>query len=749
MGCNRSHAGLPNRGATAGIAPCRACATSCDSPRLRFRPTHPPDRPDRTRPAVPTMAARRLVSPDHSPVVRAVLHAYEFFASLGFAVVLITLLAIVLGVGTFVESAYGTEAVKFGVWNTWWFTLLNALLAVSIFCAAAIRYPWKRYQTGFVITHIGLLVLLAGCLISQRGGIDAQIPLLEGDKGGRAFEDSHHFALAIAPAKTAGRDDDPPSVSVGFRAGPFNWSEYGWSRGDTVKTPSAVVAVPAAPVRGFIPWGLAPRDTGVIHDADGVRLEVLDYYADSTVALAPSVNLRIGSDDMPGVGSGGMWQPVSLTWQPDPLQAQPSQLRHRSSVGGGVIVFWKLSTAAEAAAFLAAIPDPALGFGERGQVVLVVDGRAHRFLVDERLDQPAATLPGTDVAVAVTDYQPQLSAVRLTVRRGDRGPEEEMVILADLPEVSRHAPRSGVHGTLWIERSVADAAERMQGKARSRIDIVQAPTAAGGHRLLYRRWQAPEATAGELPADGRPVGAFEMPRAKLQMRVERFLPADTLEPATLPLPFDKAKAPSAKRRAAKVRLTVDGKQQEFWLAGLPIQPIDEPPGPAERRTVEGRGRSVTVMLVPDAIDIGFDVKLGNFERRLDPGTSQASHFTSQVDFLARDGSRLNSRPVTITMNAPVDFSDPASRRSYRLFQESFMGPWVPGDPLYERFTDRQGRAGEKPDRIEASVLTVNYDPGRGVKYAGSGLIVVGIFTMFYMRAYFFGPRRQGRSPQPT
>ena len=46
------------------------------------------------------------------------------------------------------------------------------------------------------------------------------------------------------------------------------------------------------------------------------------------------------------------------------------------------------------------------------------------------------------------------------------------------------------------------------------------------------------------------------------------------------------------------------------------------------------------------------------------------------------------------------------------------------------------------DRLEASVLTVNYDPGRGVKYLGSSLIVIGIFTMFYMRAYFFGPRRQ-------
>jgi hypothetical protein len=68
-----------------------------------------------------------------------------------------------------------------------------------------------------------------------------------------------------------------------------------------------------------------------------------------------------------------------------------------------------------------------------------------------------------------------------------------------------------------------------------------------------------------------------------------------------------------------------------------------------------------------------------------------------------------------------------------------MGPWTPGDPLYERFT---AGSAEKPDRIEASVLTVNYDPGRGVKYLGSALIVAGIFTMFYMKAYFFQPKRR-------
>lgn len=679
------------------------------------------------------MASRRLATPDQPAWIRVVLTAYQFFASLQFAVVLIALLAIVLGVGTFVESAFGTEAVKFGVWNTWWFTLLNALLGVSIFCAAAIRYPWKRHQTGFVITHVGLLVLLAGCLLSRRGGIDAQIPLLEGEKGGRAWEDSLHFRLDVAPAK-GGRGT---VTTIPFRSGPFNWREYG--EGSAAEPGRA--AGPPAVRRSFFPWALSPRDTGVLYDDGGIRLEVLDFYADSTAALAPSVRLRIGSDDMAGMTGdkkgGGMWMPVDLSWNPDPLRGR--QMRHRGNAGGGQVVFWKVDSATEGDAFLAALPDPALGFGTRGQLVLVADGKAHRVLVDDLVGQPRAPLDGSDLHVELTDFQDQLSAARLKVRRGSDGADEELVILADLPEVSVQGKAGGVTGSLWIEHDVADASERMQGKARSRIDVVQAPGKLGGHRLLYRRWQAPEATAGELPLDGKPVPAFVLPRAKLEMRVDRFLPADTLGIATLPLPFDKAKAPSAKRRAAKVRLTIDGRKDEFWLAGIPVQPIDEPPGPSEEHVVEGKDRRVTLRLEPDAVDIGFDVKLDNFERRLDPGTSQASHFSSLVEFLARGGQPLVREPVTITMNAPVDFSDPATGRSYRLFQESFMGPWMPGDDLYERFTKG---ASSKPDRLEASVLTVNYDPGRGVKYLGSALIVAGIFTMFYMKAYFFRPRRR-------
>ena len=39
--------------------------------------------------------------------------------------------------------------------------------------------------------------------------------------------------------------------------------------------------------------------------------------------------------------------------------------------------------------------------------------------------------------------------------------------------------------------------------------------------------------------------------------------------------------------------------------------------------------------------------------------------------------------VLITLNAPVDFTDPRTGRTYRLFQSSFEGPWLPGDAEFD------------------------------------------------------------------
>ncbi len=138
----------------------------------------------------------------------------------------------------------------------------------------------------------------------------------------------------------------------------------------------------------------------------------------------------------------------------------------------------------------------------------------------------------------------------------------------------------------------------------------------------------------------------------------------------------------------------------------------------------------------EPLELGFQVYLHQFRRRLDPGSGMPSHYSSRVDFLARsdppkplkDEKKLRE-DVLISLNAPVDFTDPQTSRTYRFFQASFREPWVPGDVEF----DELAGSDRNRDQIYRSVLSMNYDPGRGLKYLGCLLIVVGIGIVYYLR----------------
>jgi hypothetical protein len=240
------------------------------------------------------------------------------------------------------------------------------------------------------------------------------------------------------------------------------------------------------------------------------------------------------------------------------------------------------------------------------------------------------------------------------------------------------------------------------------------------------------------------------------MYVESLEPSLRAEKRFLPKAFNKDETAVSVTRAARMRVTVDGNTEEFWLKGAPARLIESRPDPSEQRMVLGKDRMVAFSIPLEYVDVGFLVELDDFERKLDPGTSQPSHYSSWVRFLDRETRKpLSGKPkeqdqVLITMNAPVDFSDPQRRRSYRLFQEAFRGPFVPGDGIYEshyRSLPPDSQSAVR-DQLFMSILTVNYDPGRGIKYIGCLLVVAGIATMFYMRAYFFKPKaREAERPE--
>src|SRR3954469_21582101 len=122
-------------------------------------------------------------SPSGTPgrVLRSIDAIYRFLASLKLAVFSLATLAAVLAYATFFESWYGPSAVQEWIYQTKWFALLLAFLGVNILCAALIRYPWKKRQTGFVITHAGLLILLAGSFYSLKTSDEGQVGMAEGE----------------------------------------------------------------------------------------------------------------------------------------------------------------------------------------------------------------------------------------------------------------------------------------------------------------------------------------------------------------------------------------------------------------------------------------------------------------------------------------------------------------------------------------------------------------------------------------
>ncbi|MGZ3795753.1 MAG: cytochrome c biogenesis protein ResB [Pseudobdellovibrionaceae bacterium] len=105
---------------------------------------------------------------------------FRFVSSVRLAVPTMLILCIFVGWGTILESLYNAEYAALIVYKSWWFSIFMMILWLNIFCAPLARYPFKKHQIGFVVTHIGLLILLAGGLVTNRFGTDGQLQVMEG-----------------------------------------------------------------------------------------------------------------------------------------------------------------------------------------------------------------------------------------------------------------------------------------------------------------------------------------------------------------------------------------------------------------------------------------------------------------------------------------------------------------------------------------------------------------------------------------
>ena len=101
--------------------------------------------------------------------------------SLWFAAVLLSLLLFAMACATVFESTHGSERTLATYYHAWWFQMLLALLGVNILATLIVRYPFSRRQVGFVITHVSILLIFGGALLTAAFGVDGTLALVEGE----------------------------------------------------------------------------------------------------------------------------------------------------------------------------------------------------------------------------------------------------------------------------------------------------------------------------------------------------------------------------------------------------------------------------------------------------------------------------------------------------------------------------------------------------------------------------------------
>jgi len=117
-------------------------------------------------------------------------HIWKFFASVRLTIVLLLAMAAAMAYGTWIENAHSNGAARMLVYQAWWFDSLIGLLALNLIGCTLRRAPFKPHQAGWITTHIALLIIMAGAVVTHRFGIQGRMVIPEGETESVFYEET-------------------------------------------------------------------------------------------------------------------------------------------------------------------------------------------------------------------------------------------------------------------------------------------------------------------------------------------------------------------------------------------------------------------------------------------------------------------------------------------------------------------------------------------------------------------------------
>ena len=103
----------------------------------------------------------------------------NFLFSTQLMLVLLILFPIAMGIGTFLESWYSTDAARIWVYNAWWFEALMLLLMINFMGNIKKYNLLSREKISVLILHLSFIFILLGALITRYIGDEGVMPIRE------------------------------------------------------------------------------------------------------------------------------------------------------------------------------------------------------------------------------------------------------------------------------------------------------------------------------------------------------------------------------------------------------------------------------------------------------------------------------------------------------------------------------------------------------------------------------------------
>lgn len=537
--------------------------------------------------------------------------ALRLLASLKLAVVLIVSLAAVLAWATFMESARGREYTQWYVYNSGWFIGLLSFLAVNIAAATLLRFSWRWSRVGFLLAHVGLLLLLVGSIQTFVAGIEGQLSLREGASGDTIIL-THRSQFKVL----ARRPENVKSTDFSFCPGPSDWGAD------------------------------EQVDFGQV---DGVGIKVLKFYrhgrrqmdwvADQAGLGAPAIEVVV--TDSEGQSSEGQWH-VANPFSPRPV--------------AGKLRISLLQTTAQKMRddFL---EPPAVDAGSRGTLTVYYQDEVYPIQVDANMGKKVP-MGDSGLAVEIVEYyanatmgghgggftsagdEPKNPMLQLKVHLADREKPISEIAFANSPFLNFESMRKQeCPAKFWYHHPAAEvlpSAEFLQtpdGKLYCRVGVDGVFQPRG------------EAKAGDrIKVSGR-----------AEVSLVSYIPHARQEATFFPIelaPGEKA-GPEA---AALVEFTLADKKEQFWLqrnsSQQGVRRIESPDGP------------LLVMFGYERQPLGLSVKLVDFQRGMNPGRMGDASFASDVE--------LTDETQGLTLKRKISMNNPLEYGKFSFYQSSYQ-----------------------------------------------------------------------------